>query len=501
MDLLTTTYRNKIAGTLSCLDRVIITGTIPRICYSQGMTSYLYSQGIKIFDYAKFAEPFKEELRANAEQIAKENNIEIEFVRKSHIRKEDLVKKVLDNRGHHAGLVHILSAMESCNSYKPWHDKKTGKTFLKGTQGKCLHYYFYFIDPYLGYGYVRVPTWCPFKLQIYINGHNILANELDRNNIKYTMLDNAFDYVEDFEKAQEICDDIDIKKIHNRLDALSKKFCPVISHFDQVYHWSIMQAEYATDIVFKKQEDLQAIYPELVATAIHTVKPDNIATFLGRKVDPRYQGEMGNNYNVRIQGSRIKHSMGKSSIKMYDKFSKILRIETTTNDVSFFKHYREVEHRDGTKSMKHAPLKKNIYSLTLLSFLFNASNKRYLEFISAFDNKEVGRKRLEKVTKSKKENNRNYKGFNLFSKEDLTLLLTVLRGEYNISGFRNKDIRMRMPEFNTGKVSRLLKRLKVFGLIKKAGKTYKYYLTKLGKELVITAEKLKETVLIPALNY
>jgi hypothetical protein len=151
--------------------------------------------------------------------------------------------------------------------------------------------------------------------------------------------------------------------------------------------------------------------------------------------------------------------------------------------------------------MKHASLKKNIYSLTLLSLLFKASNKRYLEFISAFDNKEVGRKRLDEVTKSKRQNNRNYKGFNLFSKEDLTLLLTVLRGEFNIFGFRNKDIRMKIPELNTGKVSRLIKRLKVFGLIKKAGKTYKYYLTNLGKKLVITAEKLKETVLIPALDY
>ncbi len=231
-------------------------------------------------------------------------------------------------------------------------------------------------------------------------------------------------------------------------------------------------------LFLKKQDDLQAIYSELVATAIHTVKPDNIATFLGHKIDPRYQGEMGNNYNIRIEGSRIKHTMGKSSIKMYDKFSKILRIETTANDVPFFKHYREVEHRDGTKSMKYAQLKKNIYSLTLLAFLFKSSNKRYLEFVSAFDNKEVGRKRLEKVAKSKKVNNRNYKGFNLFSKEDLTLLLTVLRGEYNISGFRNKDVKARIPGFNTGKVSRLLKRLKVFGIIKKAGKTYKYYLTR-----------------------
>lgn len=499
--MLNETYANKISGKISCFDRIIFTGTIPQVCYAQGMTSYLYSNNTRIFDYPKFAEPFKNQLRENAEKLALENNVTIEFVAKTHIRKESLVKKVLEKRGYQTGLVHIISAMEACGSYKPWHDKQTGKTFLKGTQGKCLHYYFYFIDPYLGYGYIRVPTWCPFKLQVYINGHNILANQLSERGIKYSMLDNAFDYIEDYEKAQELCDSIDVKQIHKRLDLLAEKYCPVHLFFKQVYHWSIMQAEYATDIVFKKQEYLQNIYSELTATAIHTVKPDNVATFLGHKVDPRYQGEIGNNYNIRIEGSRIKHSMGKSSIKMYDKFSKILRIETTTNDVTFFKHYREVEHRNGEKSMQYAALKKNIYSLVPLITLFRASNKRYLEFISAFDNKGAGRKKLNEITKSKSVNDRKYKGFNLFSDNDLSLLLTVLRGEFNISGFRNRDIRMRLPDFNSGKISRLIKRLNVFGLIKKVGNTYKYYLTRLGKEVIITAEKLKETVLVPALNY
>lgn len=500
MELLTTTHQKDISGTLSCLDRVVVTGTLPQICYAQGMTSYLYSKKIRIFDYPRFAEPFKEQIRENAEKTAKDNGINIEFVAKSHIRKEYLVQKVMDKRGNAPGLVHILSCMESCNTYRPWHDKSSGKTFLKGSQSKCLHYYFYFIDPYLGYGYVRVPTWCPFKLQVYFNGHNILANELDKQNIGYSMLDNAFDHIEDFDKAQQICDDLDIKKVHQRLDELAKLYCPVSSEFDQQYHWSIMQAEYATDIVFKKQEALQSLYEELTATAIHTIKPDNIATFLGHKVHKNYQGEIGNNYNIRIEGSRIKHTMGKNSIKMYDKFSKILRIETTTNDVSFFKHYRQVEHRDGSSSMKYAALKKNIYSMVPMAKLFKASNKRYLEFISAFDNKEIARKRLFKTTTSQKQNNRNYKGFNFFSKEDLALLSTVLRGEHNISGFRNKDLRKKLL-FNSGKISRLIKRMKIFGLIKKVGKTYKYYVTKLGKELVIAAEKIKETILIPSLDY
>ena len=502
MELLTTTYKEKISGTLDCYDRIVLTGTIPEICHSRGMTTYLYQNKIKIFDYAKFAEPLRERIRENTEELISKNDVEMEFVSKSHIRKESLVAKKLEQRGHHNGLVHIIAAMEACPSYRPWHDKGNGKTFLKGSTSKCLHYYFYFMDEYLGLGYVRVPTWCPFRLQVYFNGHGILKNQLDQQGIGYTMIDNAFDSIEDWDRAQELADDIEVDKIHSRLDYYARMFCPVVhEQFGQVYHWSIMQAERATDIVFKKQEDLQQIYGDLIKTAIHTVKPDNIATFLGKKLDPRYKGEVGNNYNIRIEGSRIKHTMGINSIKMYDKFSKILRIETTTNDVSFFKHYRKVEHKDGTSSKQMAGMKKNIYSLRPLKDILKASNKRYLEFISGIENKSAGQKRLKKVTEPKKQNNRNYSGFNFFSKKDLSVLLVMLRGEFNISGFQNKNLRKYLPDKSPGQISRLLKRLHVHGLIKKVQNTYKYYLTKLGKEVLLTALKLKQTIIIPSLNY
>ena len=91
-----------------------------------------------------------------------------------------VVAKVLAGRGRHPGLVHVISAMEACDAYQPWHDKRTGRTFLRPDSGKCLHYYFYFIDAELGLCYLRVPTWCPFRLQFYYNGHNLLARKLDR---------------------------------------------------------------------------------------------------------------------------------------------------------------------------------------------------------------------------------------------------------------------------------------------------------------------------------
>ena len=482
---------------LSCYDRLIFTGSLPEISYARGMTGYLNVKGIKIFDYPRFAEPYKEKIRAHIENKSEGSGVPIEFIRKSGIRKEDLVSEKLKSRGLSAGIVCILSVMEGCNTYKPWHDKASGKTFLKPDKSQCLHYYVYFIDEVLGLGYIRIPTWRPFRLQVYINGHNLPARELEKAGIGYTMMDNSFDSIENPEKAQELSSGLDVTKLHRSLDRPAWEYCPVYKDLGLRYHWSVMQAEYATDIVFKRQEELQNLYGELVATAIHTVKPENISTFLGQKLSPLYQGEVGNNYNVRVEGSRIKHTKGNCSIKMYDKFHKILRIETTANNISDFKHYREVVHRDGTKSNQTASLKKNIYSLSHLSQLLAAANKRYLEFISAFDNKEVGRKKLIQVSSSKTRNNRLYKGFNFFDEKDLHILLTVLRGEFNICGFRNKDLR-HFLKLTASQISRLVKRLRIHGLIKKAGKSYKYYLTATGKEAIIMAQKIKEIVLVPA---
>jgi len=496
--LITEKYEDQISGVLSCFDRIIFQGTLPGFCYAGGMTGYLNAKNIRIFDYSKFAEPLRNELRTNAEKIAGENGLEIEFLAKKNIRKEQRIKAIIKERGNHPGLVHIFSAMESCPSYKPWHNKKTHRTYLKSVQGKCLHYYFYFIDPLLGLMYVRVPTWCPFRLQIYVNGHDRIVSLLQKDAIEVNFIDNAL-LQTDFQQAQHFSDHFEVKLLHRKPDEFADIYCPVINQFKLCYHWSIMQIEYATDIVFKRQQDLQRIYDHLVRTAVHTVKPDNIATFPGRKLHPNYQDEMGNDFSTRIQGTRIKHKMGPVSVKMYDKFGLILRIETTVNNVSFFRHYRKVEHRDGTESMKTAPMKKSIYSLSALQKLLYDSNRRYLRFISVINDVSSGTKKLEKISSTAYDGNRPYRGFNLFSPEDLHIFESIASGEFNISGFRNKNFRSKLSDKSGGQISRILKRLRNHGLIKKIGKTYKYYLTKLGQEVIILGLKLKNLVIIPEL--
>jgi hypothetical protein len=160
----------------------------------------------------------------------------------------------------------------------------------------------------------------------------------------------------------------------------------------------------------------------------------------------------------------------------------------------------EVEHKDGTRSMAWAEMKKTIYSLAPLRELLLAANRRYLEFISAIEDDKAGTDKLNKISQPAEEMDRSYRGFNFFDPEDEELFESLASGQFNISGFQNKDLRRRIPGKNTGQISRLMKRLRSHGLIKKIGRTYKYYVTSLGKQVITLGLKLKNLYVIPELS-
>ena len=498
--LLTDKYADKIYGTITCYDRMIIQGYISGWSYADGMTSYLKSHDIRIFDFSNFSQPLTEQVRQNAQRIADENGIEIEFIRKLRaFRKDDRIQKIISESGKTEGLIHIFSAMEQCNTYKPWHDKVTGKTFLKFDQSKCLHYYFYFIDKEPGLCYLRVPAWAPFRLQFYMNGHNLLAHKLLKKNINYHMHDNAFLEISDIGTAQKLSDRINPEDLHKVLDVFAKRYCPVADSLGLGYTWTVQQIECATDIMFKQQADLEPLYDEIIRTAIHTVKPDNIATFLGQRITYNCKKEVGTNYNQRILGTRIKHHMGDVSIKMYDKFGLVLRIESTCNNIGSFRVKRNVEHRDGSCTEQKAPLKKSIYSLYQLFTIMKAANYRYLEFISSFDDHSNGSRNLTKATSPVVENGRSYRGLNFFEERDLQVLEVISRGEYMTFGVQGKDIRPYLGDISASSMSRIFKRLRLHGILERMQGTYKYFPTALGKEIIAAGLTIRNLVLIPTL--
>jgi DNA-binding MarR family transcriptional regulator len=492
-------YDDRIAGVLSCYDRVVVTGTLPTVCYAEGMTRFLYANRIRIFGYPEFAMTLRDRMREAAASLAAEAGVVIEHVTKSHVRKEAIVAKVLEQRGDHPGLVHVISAMEACDAYKPWHDKQTHRTYLRPDSGKCLHYYFYFVDADLGVVYLRVPTWSPFRLQFYCNGHSWLARQLTAAGIGFTAADNAFVRIDDWHRAQELTDRFSPDLLHRVLDRYAAQCCPVLEVFGQTYHWSLMQVEYATDLVFRSTAMLGPLYEQLTRQSVLSVKAEQIATFLGRQITPQLAQELGSQFSTRIEGTCIKHRFGDASIKMYDKFGQILRIETTTNDVSFFKHHRKVEHRQGPPTRGLAPVKKTIYSLIDLREILFGCNRRYLDHLSALDDFSAGVRALDRLTKPRQVDDKTVKGINFFAPEDSALLHALQNPRVTIAGVRRGDLLAELGMFSRSRLSRQLRRLLDLGVVKRVRGTYRYYLTKAGCAATAAAKRLTAAVIVPAM--
>src|SRR5258708_36891618 len=99
---------------------------------------------------------------------------------------------------------------------------------------------------------------------------------------------------------------------------------------------TLMQVEYATDLVFRSVGTLRPLYQHLARESVLSVKAEQIASFLGRQISPQLAQEIGSQFSTRIEATCIKHRFASSSIKMYDKYCCVLRTATTINDVSFF---------------------------------------------------------------------------------------------------------------------------------------------------------------------
>jgi len=497
---LVTRYEREIEGFLGCFDRLVVSGTLTEVAHPEAMAGVLYREGTRCFDIGQFAEPLRERIRSNALEQAREAGVEVEYLSRSKgVRKEELVAKVLARRGSHPGLVHVLSVMEACTTFKPWHDKATGKTGVKMVPGKCGTCYFYLIDAELGLMSVRVPTWLPCRLQIYFNVHHWLAAKLQAEGIDFEMEDNAFVRISDWNRAQELAAGFSVQEWEKKFHALAARFCPVVEKFSRGYHWSVMQVEHSLDVIFKRREVLSALYEEISRQAVLAVRVPDMARFWGKRYSP--EAEAQSDFKTLVEGTRIKHALGRQSIKMYDKGGRVLRIEATSNDITFFRHHRKVVGRDGREEYKMAVLKKSIYSLSDVVEILSAACLRYLDFIGTLEDRTPARLDLDQISAPVRDPlDRSWRGFNLFLKEDHTVLLSILRGEFTINGLSNKRLRALLPNKSSGQIARIIRRLRLHHLIKCVGHTYHYYLTALGRRLITTCHKLHQWIILPNLQ-
>jgi hypothetical protein len=498
-------HASRLLGSLTMFDRMIFKGHLLRLYHPGGVQAFLWNQGVALTGFAQWATKTTEELCLHARRSAEEAGRPYVYLKYATTRangqtKEDLARAIAERDGIRDGLVCILRAMEACQSFKLRRNAETHKLDFVSTERKCVFHYWYFMDHEFGFCHVRLQSWLPFSIQIYVNGREWLARQLDAKGVGYIRADNALLRIDNLELAGELCRRFAHRAWPRFLDALARRVnihLPAIAQAEfRSYYWCLDQAEVATDVMFCDRRSLTAILPDVMRHASLNMSSVDVLRFLGRKPHPSLKAEVMTDTKGRPEGWRVKHRLARNSIKVYDKIS-VLRVETTINNPREFRILRVFTDERGRRERRWCPMGKGVANAWRYFQVGIGANLRYLDALAAAPLKGEGVAALDALCRSKTKQGRHHARFNPLTPADRQLFRAVLAGDHAISGFRNTDLVRRLyprspldsqeAHRRCARVSRLIAKLRGHGLVAKVPRARLYRPTRYGYRVMTAA--------------
>lgn len=502
MERFLTQHNGRISGIVAGFDRILFKGTLRSISYRDGMDRFLSSQRVLYKHYDVFVERVTGRVKAHAKALADRNGRPYEYLESATISKGDRAREIQMRDGVTHGLVCVFGCVEGCLTFTVCKNRKEKRLELVAQNRRCLHLYFYFVDPEWGLIHVRLQTWFPLTIEVCVNGRERLAHDLERAGIAYTRVDNVLTAVGDFPRAQMLADQL----------ATTFRWKPFLSRYAEIvnpwltgtdpmfldYYWTVREMEYATDVVFTDSDSLATLYPRLLHHAIEHFDTSSVLRFLGRQVPGRFAGESHATLARRPEGIRVRHWVDRNSIKMYDKAGCVIRVETTINNQEWFK----VRRRNSRRKLAWMPLRKGVADLRRQAEISAGANARYLDALAVVGDPTPSRAILDPVSSPVVFRARRYRPLRPITPDESSLFAVLLRGETAIQGVRNRDIRKALAPDATdpharrrasGRATRQIRLLRAHGLIRKVSATRYYRVTPKGHRVMTTALRFRET--------
>jgi hypothetical protein len=486
-------HRKNIIGVLTGWDRVVFRGTLRLIANLTGMDKYLSMTGVLLKDFRDFAKAKTTQLIEASTNKAEQTGRPNIYLGSSRIDKEEKVLEVLQQSSVSSGLICILRAIEPCMTYEVHKSKSKKLLELQKIESKCTFLYHYWFDDYFGFMGARIQTWFPFAIQIWINGREWLAKQMDKDGLRYTRADNCFPWIEDFDRAQALMNQMHhipwLKHFGQMATFLNPAHQVMFANFPLHYYWTSYQTEWATDVAFRNTAALQVIYPQLVRGAISAFGSNDVLRFLGKRLYAGSNEEVTSSYQLRPEGIRVKHAAYRNSVKVYNKAGSILRTESTVNNHRAFRVFRPSE-RNPQGPPKSLPMSKGIVDFYSRSQVSDKINNRYLEALATLDTNERIETVVAPVLKRRRSKGKSIRALRPWSDQDKQLLSAV--ASCGLAGdFRNRDIAndlypSRPTKEVSGKVSYLLRLLREHKVIRRLPNTRRYRLTPKGAKIIAT---------------
>jgi hypothetical protein len=507
----TTKFGGVIHAVLAGFDRLRLCGSLRPLFTPNWMYAYLCAAKVLLRDFAEHAQALTDEVCQAARQAAERAGRPYLYLRSSQVSKEDCIEQIVRRDRIDEGLIAVLSAVEPCLAITVRSDPQGRRLTPVVQERKCLHLYHYYEHPVFGRCHLRLQSWYPFTVDVCLNGRAWLAKQMDAEGVGYRRADNCFVRLEDPARAQALADAqlrADwpglLADLLQQAHPLHRQIVAPIAGLH--YYWSVTQSEYATDLIFKNPAALEQHYPAFLQHAMRHFQSLDVMRFLGHrvptttgKVNGRFKDEVISDLKHRAEGVRIKHRAGGNSIKAYNKHGQLLRVETTLNQPEVFKVYRpdptgQTQAEGKGKGRQWQRLRRSIVDLPRRAEVSRAANHRYLQAIASTQGNTSLAQVARSLTVPVRWQGHRYRAINPLAPQDGALLQAISRGEWALTGFRNRDLcrclygakpkDARCARRQSAAMSRRLRLLRAHGLIRKIPRTHRYTLSEHGHNLV-----------------
>jgi len=420
------------------------------------------------------------------EAYARNHSIPMEWAEKG-LRKEDYVLPALrrmEKRGAY-GVYFIFKSMEQGRTFRitvprfPTQDPN--HRILAHQRSRFTHYYFYIRDEVLGPIIVRVASFFPFQATYWLNGHSFIERELQRAGIAFHKNDNAFLAVDDAAALQAAADRLSPALIRKQLDYWTFLLGPKFSKKERGQmnlsrFYAIAQIEYCRNFIFKRHFPIHKIFERSCEIGLWRLTANRISEIFGVRLTKKLRGKLATVIEQIEHGHHVFRVNFKNALlRQYEKFSRFLRNELLSNNLTDFGLRKGLDHLDDVRQK------------------FQIITGRFAGVQAQTLNVHVDFPLLQRLALPVTRGTVRHPGIRIQDVRVIRLLEVLLHGGTTVGGWTAKQIHQAVltafqlspNAYGLNQLRYDLRKLKGHGLLQRDGRRYAYQLTTKGVQVAL----------------
>jgi hypothetical protein len=482
---------------LECLDRVYLNGYVPKLQVGGQVVTFLTEHLGNPIPSPVLFKQIGDRFREAVLNFAQTNDIPVLRLNtpdrsRWDDRKVDHVRDYID-AATQPGVVVIVVAQEVQKVFMGYTRKSKTESPQFGfdkADRRVTVYYFYILDPAFGLGFIKICSYFPYPLKIWVNGHEWAKRQAATDGLGFTELANGFATCEAPVRLQAVCDRLSPAKLQAFFNYwIARIPCP-FTRADRLagYWWqlSMRQIEVSRTLVLDAPRQARAFFEAVVADNIGIGRPAIVSMLFARRVQRNTPGTFSTRVFTTGTEVRIDLLYKHCRVKLYLKEGRALRIETVVNDA---------DDLDILKGLPHLPE---------VQYAARQINARVLTMLRVGQSCAIENALFAGVSRPYSRDGQRTGALRFGDVRVMALAGALCLTVHAVAGFNNRRLCALVAgllgtTYTASQMTYDLRRLRLHGLLARVPHTNTYFVTPHGLRVALFYTKVHDRLLTPLL--